>query len=124
MAFAKYYWSESSRAAHVADTSTIERLYEPECDVCQEFVDLVNKDKKKGLRTSIDATTIHEAKVTDDTNERSDQAVTLIATDAEYELIDNSGEPVARVEQLDYRLIVYVDWQDSSWTVVDSYMFT
>ena len=122
MAFAKYYWNESSRAAYAGNTSTLERLYEPECDVCREYVSMVNKDTEKGLRTNINATIITAAAVTDDANGRSDQAVTLAATDEEHELIDQSGKAVGRIEKLDYRVIIYVDWKGGEWTVVDSFM--
>lgn len=124
MAFAKYYWSESSRAAHVGDTSTLKKLYEEECDPCKEYVDLVNKDINKGFRTDSIPTTVKKTKVTDDANGRADQAVTLTATDAAHEYIDESGDAVGKVERLDYRVIIYVDWQGGEWTVVDSFMIT
>ena len=70
------------------------------------------------------ATVINTAKVTADTDGKSDQAVTLNATDREHKLIDSSGEAAGRIERLDYKIIVYVDWKGGDWTVVDSFMIT
>lgn len=124
VAFAKFYWEETSRAAHVGDTAKLKRLYSTECDVCQEYVHLVEKDLSKGLRTDIDATTVKGTAVTADADGKSDQAVTLRATDAAYELVDETGESEEKSERLDYKVIIYVDWTSGGWTVVDSFMIT
>jgi hypothetical protein len=124
VAFAKFYWKETSRAAYVGDTSLLKTLYSPDCAPCKAYVDIVNKDIANGLRTDILATSIKKSTLAAKTDGKSDEAVSLTATDAAYELVDASGKSAGKTDPLTYRIIIYVDWEGGEWTVVDSYMIT
>lgn len=123
LAFAKYYWNEQGRAHHVGDSSTLETLYSSDCEVCQTYVDSINDAFADGLHADRLPTTIHEATVTDETAV-SDQAARIVATDASYQLVGEDGKAVGRTEEVDYRIIIFMNWERSSWVVVDSYMIT
>lgn len=122
MAFAKFYWEESSRALHAGDVDVLKGLYEPGCDVCQTYVERVEGHIDKGLHSDVVATTITGSTATDQTDGKSDSAVTLKAKNAPYRLVDDSGNSIGRTKGMDYKVILYLDWKGGGWTVVDSFM--
>lgn len=124
MAFAKYYWNEGGEALESGDTSLLMTLASEDCSVCTAYVDSIDADAKKGLHANKNPTQIGSAKVTDETERMSDQVVTLEVTETKYLVVDENGEAVGQTTPVDYDIQIYVNWEDSRWTVVDSYMIT
>lgn len=123
VAFAKFYWEESGRALHTGETQSLAAL-STNCVPCDEYVRLVEEDAEKGLRANIDPTVIGETKVTNETDGKSDQAVTLSVRDQAYELVDSEGKSHGHAKAVDYDIIVYLDWRGSGWTVIDDFMLS
>lgn len=118
IAFAKHYWSETGRALEAGDTKHLKTLT-TDCMPCDEYVRTVEKEIQKGQRADRNPIAISSAKITDETDGKSDKAITLSVKDNAYEMVDNSGEPVSRVDAVNYDLIVYVDRRGQEWSVVD-----
>lgn len=124
MAFAKYYWEQGGEALKSGDTSLLKTLASEDCNVCTAYVDSIDEDAKKGLHANKNPSQIKSAKVTAETEGMSDEVVTLEVTDKKYLVVDETGEPVGQTDPVDYDIQIYVNWEDSRWTVVDSYMIT
>lgn len=123
MAFAKYYWNETGRALHSGDTAVLEKLA-TDCVPCDEYVRSVESDEKKGLHANINPTVVGKHKVTDRTDGKSDQVVTLAVSEKAYQVVDDQGEAQAAADAVNYDILIYLDESPSGWTVVDLYMLT
>lgn len=124
VAFAKYYWNEGGEALKSGDTSLLHDLSSKDCDVCHAYIDSIDADTAKGLHANINPSQIGASKVTDETEGKSDQVVTLEVTDRTYRQVNKEGEAVAQADAVDYDILIYVDWVDARWSVVDTFMFT
>lgn len=120
VAFAKYYWGESGKALQSGDPAVMRELSN-DCPPCDRFAELVEEDQRKGLRADADPITIGSSRVTDQTNEKSDEAVVLDVEQAEYMMVDSDGQAHARARAAEYDLTVYLDWDESGWRVVDMF---
>lgn len=124
VAFAKFYWDEGGEALKSGNTKMLSALSDGQCEVCQTYIDGIDKDAKKGLHADINPTQIGNSKVTDQTEERSDFVVTLEANDKQYNLVDPQGKSTGQADPVVYDIQIYVDWKGSRWAVVDTFMFT
>ncbi|WEV78779.1 hypothetical protein O9K63_03005 [Janibacter cremeus] len=125
MAFAKYYWREGGRALDTGKTSRLRAMSGEECTVCFKIIDSVEADMEKGRTSDINPTEVaNDVKVTSETDGKSESAVTLSVTDASYRMVDSSGKSHGRADAVSYDVIVYLDWEGSSWQVVDSFIIT
>ena len=124
-AFAEFYWTEQSRAVHVGDTSTLKTLVAEDCKVCDQYIGSVDAEIAKGRHADVLPTTIKSVRANSSTDGRSERAATVVAKDRAYSLVDAKGKSdLAPTEPVNYRVIIYMDWQGGSWKVVDSYMLT
>ena len=123
VAFAKFYWNETGRALHSGDTSGLEEL-STDCVPCNKYREIVDKDAESGRHADINPTVLGAHKVTDRTDSKSDQAVTLAVEEKPYKLVDDAGAAYGEAEAVNYDVIVYLDQTRSGWTVVDLYMLS
>lgn len=123
MAFAKFYWEEGGRAQESGDTKGLSGLISPDCTVCQSLVDDIDKDQAKGIHADRNPTRVTSASIATTTDGKSDEAATLEVTDQAHNFV-NGTEPVGRVPETKYKGIVYVDWEEGSWVVVDTFVIT
>lgn len=124
VAFATFYWEEGGEALKSGNTKTISALADSQCKVCQTYIDGIDKDAKDGLHADINPTQIGTSRVTDQTERRADYVVTLEANDKQYNVVDAQGKSTGQADPVAYDIQIYVDWEDSRWKVVDTYMFT
>ena len=118
VAFAEHYWSETGRALEASDTTHLKEL-SSDCLPCDEYVGTVEAEKRKGQRADRNPISIRSSTSTDETDGKSEKAVTLEVDDAAYEMLDKSGKAVSSVDPVSYDLIVYLDKRGATWTVVD-----
>lgn len=123
MAFAEYYWDVSGRALQSGMTEELKAL-STDCVPCDEYVRLIDADAKKGRHADINPSQVTSAKITDQTDGKSDKAVTLAVEDKAYKVVDSQGQTHGRAKAVDYDVIIYLDWKDSGWTVVDDFVLT
>lgn len=123
VAFAKYYWEESGRAQETGDTKGLTGLMSPDCTVCQSLVDDIDQDLAKGIHADRNPTRVTSASIAPTTDGKSDEAASLEITDQAHNFVDGS-KPVGHVKEVSYKGIVYVDWEEGSWVVVDTFVIT
>lgn len=90
-----------------------------DCVPCDRFVELVGDDHAKGLHAEKNPTSIKSASPSSETDGKSEAAAKLEVSQSAYRLVDAQGNADKRARAANYDLIVYMDWQDDSWTVVD-----
>lgn len=120
VAFAEWYWGQSGVALETGSTEAMKSA-STGCVPCDKFVSLVNQDTNKGLRAAKNPITITTSAAAETADGKSDEAVKLTVKQAKYDLVDSKGTAQSSARAADYNLIVYVDWEDGKWTVIDMY---
>lgn len=92
-----------------------------DCVPCDKFVELVQTDARAGLRAESNPIAISDPSPTNQTDGKSQKAVQMAVKQTSYDLVNGSGETKKTARAADYDLIVYVDWADGAWTVVDMF---
>lgn len=123
VAFAKFYWEETGRAQESGDTNGLSELISPDCTVCHSLIDDIDKDHDKGIHADRSPTKVTLALIATTTDGKSDEAATLNVTDQAHNFVDGA-EAVGHVKETKYKSIVYVDWDEGSWVVVDTFIIT
>lgn len=123
VAFAKYYWESTGVALEESDTALLQELVSKDCTVCQSLIEEIDKNKAKGIHADRNPTTVSSAKIASTTNGKSDEAVRLEITDGEHNFVKDD-EVLGHVKAAEFTGIVYTDWEDGAWVVVDAYIIT
>lgn len=123
VAFAKYYWESTGRALEEGNTARLEPLVSKECTVCQSLIDEIEKNEAKGIHADRNPTAVSAAEIASTTNGKSDEAARLEIADGEHNFVKND-EVVGHVNAAEFTGIVYMDWKDGAWVVVDAYIIT
>ena len=78
-------------------------------------------NKAKGIKADRNPTSVTGSTLAESAEGKADEAVRVEITDREHEYLED-GKSIGTVKKVSYRSIVYVDWKDGAWTVVDSYV--
>lgn len=121
VAFAEYYWTTVGEAWKTSDSRVLTEITDKECGACLELIDDVDANKAKGIKADRNPTSVTGSTLAESAEGKADEAVRVEITDREHEYLED-GKSIGTVKKVSYRSIVYVDWKDGAWTVVDSYV--
>lgn len=123
VAYAQNYWEALGRSQASTDTKELRGLVSDDCVPCQTLIENFDAMHAENTVASINPVSVTEAKLSSTADGKSDEAVRLQIDNAEHKRLKD-GKSIGVVKASQYRAIVYLSWEGSRWTVVDSVVIT